>query len=139
MSACLQRGIEGYRFFINKIWNASKLTFTNLEDYDEKRASAVEGSLPDKWIKAKLNRAIEEVTGSLDEYRFNDAAATIYRFIWHEFCDWYLELSKPAFYGKASPGQRLVTQRTLQDVFKTMLLLSSLYAFCHRRALAGVK
>jgi valyl-tRNA synthetase len=115
--------IEGYKFFINKIWNASKLTFANLEDYDENNTIAVEDSLSDKWIKARLNKAVEEVTHSLDEYRFNDAAATIYRFIWHEFCDWYLELSKPAFYGKVSPEQRLSAQRTLQDVFKTMLLL----------------
>jgi valyl-tRNA synthetase len=115
--------IEGYKFFINKIWNASKLTFANLEDYDENNTITVEDSLSDKWIKARLNKAIEEVTHSLDEYHFNDAAATIYRFIWHEFCDWYLELSKPAFYGKVGPEQRLAAQRTLQDVFKTMLLM----------------
>jgi valyl-tRNA synthetase len=115
--------IEGYKFFVNKIWNASRLTFANLEDYDEKIVVAAEDSLADKWIKARLNKAIEEITQNLDEYHFNDAAATIYRFVWHEFCDWYLELSKPAFYGKVSPEQRVATQRTLQDVFKTMLLL----------------
>jgi valyl-tRNA synthetase len=115
--------IEGYKFFVNKIWNAAKLTLANLEDFDEKSAISVESSLPDKWIKARLNRAIEEVTRSLDEYRFNDAAAAIYRFVWHEFCDWYLELSKPAFYGKVSPEQRRATQSTLQDIFKTMLHL----------------
>jgi valyl-tRNA synthetase len=81
------------------------------------------GSLPDKWIKAKLNEAVEGVTRSLDEYRFNDASAAIYHFIWHEFCDWYLELSKPVFYGKASPEQRQATQQTLYEVFKTMLQL----------------
>jgi valyl-tRNA synthetase len=115
--------IEGYKFFINKIWNASRLTFANLEDYDESSTMAAHESLSDKWVKARLNKAIEEVTRSLDEYRFNDAAATIYRFIWHEFCDWYLELSKPAFYGKVGPEQRLAAQRTLQDVFKNVLLL----------------
>jgi valyl-tRNA synthetase len=115
--------IEGYKFFVNKIWNASKLTFTNLDDYDEKIAATVGDSLADKWIKARLNKAIAEVTQNLDEYHFNDAAATVYRFIWHEFCDWYLELSKPAFYGKLSPEQRIATQRTLHEVYKTMLLL----------------
>ena len=115
--------IEGYKFFVNKIWNASKLTFANLEDYDEKIAVTVGDSLADKWIKARLNKAIAEVTQNLDEYHFNDAAATVYRFIWHEFCDWYLELSKPAFYGRISPEQRITTQRTLHDVYKTMLLL----------------
>jgi valyl-tRNA synthetase len=115
--------IEGYKFFVNKIWNAAKLTFVNLEDYDEKNVVTETESLPDKWIKAKLNNAIEEVTESLDEYRFNDAAAVIYRFIWHEFCDWYLELSKPALYGKADSPQRQVAQRTLHDVFKATLKL----------------
>jgi valyl-tRNA synthetase len=115
--------IEGYKFFVNKIWNAAKLTLTNLEDFDEKSAIKVEDSLPDKWIKARLNRAIIEVTGSLDEYRFNDAAAAIYRFVWHEFCDWYLEMSKSAFYGKVGEEQRQATQRTLRDVFQTMLHL----------------
>ena len=115
--------IEGYKFFVNKIWNAAKLTLVNLEDFDEKSAVTADDSLPDKWIKARLNRAIEEMTGSLDEYRFNDAAAAIYRFVWHEFCDWYLELSKPTFYGKVSPEQRRATQRTLQDIFRIMLHL----------------
>jgi valyl-tRNA synthetase len=115
--------IEGYKFFVNKIWNASKLTFNNLEDFDETSSGTGTDSLPDKWIKAKLNKTIEEVTRSLDEYHFNDAAATIYRFVWHEFCDWYLELSKPALYGKISPEQKLTTQRTLHNVFKNMLLL----------------
>jgi len=98
--------IEGYKFFVNKIWNASKLTFSNLEDFDETASVNTEDSLPDKWIKARLNKAIEEITLSLDEYRFNDAAAAVYRFIWHELCDWYLELSKPVFYGKGTPEQR---------------------------------
>ena len=115
--------IEGYKFFVNKIWNAARLTFANLEDYDEEDVISGKDSLPDKWIKAKLNKAIEEVTKSLDEYRFNDAAAVIYRFIWHEFCDWYLELSKPALYGKADSPQRQVAQRTLHDVFKATLKL----------------
>jgi valyl-tRNA synthetase len=115
--------IEGYKFFVNKIWNASKLTLNNLADFDESTPLTASDSLPDKWIKAKLNDAIEEVTLSLDEYHFNDAAGAIYRFIWHEFCDWYLELSKPVFYGKVTLEQRQATQRTLHEIFKTMLQL----------------
>jgi len=115
--------IEGYKFFVNKIWNASKLTLNNLADFDEAAPVTASDSLPDKWIKAKLNEAIGEITRSLDEYRFNDASAAIYRFIWHEFCDWYLELSKPVFYGRVSPEQRQATQRTLGEVFKIMLQL----------------
>jgi valyl-tRNA synthetase len=115
--------IEGYKFFVNKIWNASKLTFSHLEDFDGSASIRAADTLPDQWIKARLNKAIEEINLSLDEYRFNDAAAAVYRFIWHELCDWYLELSKPVFYGKEHPEQREEAQKTLYDVFRTMLKL----------------
>lgn len=115
--------IEGYKFFVNKIWNASKLTFANLADYDETSITAGSFSLPDKWIQAKLHQVIEEVTVGLDEYRFNDAAGALYRFIWHELCDWYLELTKPVFHGKESPEKKIAAQRTLMDVYRKMLQL----------------
>jgi valyl-tRNA synthetase len=115
--------IEGYKFFVNKIWNASKLTLGHLDDFDESAASGDSDSLPDKWIRVKLNKATEDITLALDEYRFNDAAAAVYRFIWHELCDWYLELSKPVFYGKENPEQRQAAQRTLHEVYQKMLQL----------------
>jgi valyl-tRNA synthetase len=115
--------IEGYKFFVNKIWNAAKLVLSNLEDYDEKKAFKAKDSLPEKWIKAKLNAAAEGVSLNLEEYRFNEAAAAIYRFVWHEFCDWYLELIKPALYGKTDEQQRCAAQRTMLDVFKIVLKL----------------
>lgn len=115
--------IEGYKFFVNKIWNAAKLVLMNLEDYDENNAGNPRNSLPDKWIKAKMNKAIEDVTRNLEEYRFNEAAASIYGFIWHEFCDWYLELIKPALYGKKTAPQRKAAQKTMREVFKTILQL----------------
>ena len=115
--------IEGYKFFVNKIWNAAKLTLGSLSDFDPSVPCKTPDSLPERWIKARLNKAIADVRASLDEYRFNDAAAAIYHFIWHEYCDWYLEISKPALYGKAGPEQKQVTQRTLKEVFSTMLKL----------------
>ena len=115
--------IEGYKFFVNKIWNAAKLTLTNIADFDESVELKASDLLPDKWIKTKLAETVQEMTQSLDEYRFNDAAGSIYRFIWHEYCDWYLEASKPALYGKLSVEQRRVTQKTLKDVFGVMLQL----------------
>lgn len=115
--------IEGYKYFVNKIWNASKLTFSHLEDFDETAIAEAVGSLPDRWIKARLNKAVEEVTDALDEYRFNDAAAAVYRVIWHELCDWYLELSKPVFYGKGTAEQKQAAQKVLYDVFQTILKL----------------
>ncbi|MBP7764637.1 MAG: valine--tRNA ligase [Deltaproteobacteria bacterium] len=115
--------IEGYKFFVNKIWNAAKLSLAGLADDDPGAPLDVPDSLPDKWIKAKLNEAIADVTRSLDEYRFNDAAAAIYNFIWHEYCDWYLEVSKPALYGRVGPEQKQAAQRTLREVFGALLQL----------------
>ncbi|HPD56179.1 MAG TPA: valine--tRNA ligase [Smithellaceae bacterium] len=114
--------IEGYKFFVNKIWNAAKLVMNNLNDYDAQSAAKAKEALPDKWIKSRLNLAIEAVNQNLEEYRFNEAAAAIYRFVWHEFCDWYLELIKPALYGKKT-AQRAAAQKTMHDVFKTVLQL----------------
>ncbi len=115
--------IEGYKFFVNKIWNAAKLTFSNLASFDPSANLSAPDSLPEKWIKAKLNETIADVTKSLDEYRFNDATAAVYNFIWHEYCDWYLEISKPALYDKVSPEQKHATQRTMKEVFGVMLQL----------------
>ncbi|MGB4545376.1 MAG: valine--tRNA ligase [Smithellaceae bacterium] len=115
--------IEGYKFFVNKIWNAAKLTLGSLADFDPSAPCTTADSLPERWIKARLNKAVADVQAALDEYRFNDAAASIYHFIWHEYCDWYLEISKPALYGKAGQEQKQVTQRTLKEVFGIMLKL----------------
>ncbi len=115
--------IEGYKFFVNKIWNAAKLTLGSLADFDPSAPCTTSDSLPERWIKARLNKAVADVQAALDEYRFNDAAASIYHFIWHEYCDWYLEISKPALYGKAGQEQKQVTQRTLKEVFGIMLKL----------------
>ncbi|MFA6356441.1 MAG: valine--tRNA ligase [Candidatus Omnitrophota bacterium] len=85
------------RNFANKIWNASRFVLMNIEggaDQDIDLASA-DLSLADKWILSRLNRAVDSVTGSLEEFRFNEAANTAYEFFWHEFCDWYVELVKP--------------------------------------------
>lgn len=117
--------IEGYKFFVNKIWNASRFSLMNLEDYAREGADApVRGdSLPDRWITARLNRATAEVVKALDEYRFNDAAAAVYQFIWHELCDWYLELIKPLLYGQAENPARRASQGTLCSVLRTALQL----------------
>jgi valyl-tRNA synthetase len=117
--------IEGYKYFVNKIWNATRFSLMNLEDYaaGEGPVEGNEASLPDRWIKHRLNCTITEVVKGLDEYRFNEAAASIYQFIWHEFCDWYLELIKPTLYGRSEPEHRRATQQTLFTVLKTSLKL----------------
>ncbi|MDD5712061.1 MAG: class I tRNA ligase family protein, partial [Smithellaceae bacterium] len=116
--------IEGYKFFINKIWNAAKFSLMNLEDYKEDQTSTPEElSLPDRWIISRLEATIAEVIKGLDEYRFNEAAGAIYQFFWHEFCDWYLELIKPSLYGGAERGKRIACQQTLLATLKTALQL----------------
>jgi len=117
--------IEGYRNFANKIWNAARFSAMNLEDYcsDGKEIDLAQSSTQDKWILARLNRAIAEATRALEEYRFNEGAQVIYHFIWHELCDWYLELSKPYLY-HADKSRRGITQKTLVYVLdKTLKLL----------------
>ena len=115
--------IAGYKHFVNKIWNATRFALMNLEDYSSSGAhiSKDDESLPDRWIKHRLNITASEVIKSLDEYRFNDAASGIYQFIWHELCDWYLELVKPELYGKGDPEKRRAAQHTLFTVMMSSL------------------
>ncbi|MBE9580344.1 MAG: valine--tRNA ligase [Proteobacteria bacterium] len=96
--------IEGYRHFINKLWNASRFSLMHLKDFDPDSFKMIDRdlSLADRWILARLNGVIETVTQTLDEYKFNEAAGAIYQFVWHEFCDWYLEIIKPVLYGHES-------------------------------------
>ncbi len=91
--------IEGYRFFINKIWNAARFAQMHVSDCDEsiKEVVARPKELPliHQWILSRTARTIHEVRAGLDEYHFNEVASANYQFIWHEFCDWYLEWIKP--------------------------------------------
>lgn len=115
--------IEGYKFFVNKIWNAAKFTQMNVEDCNagQETANNQSISLADRWIISRLNSTIEDVSRALDEYRFNEAAAAVYQFVWHEFCDWYLELVKPVLYGKNNSDSRHAAQRTLLFVLEASL------------------
>jgi len=117
--------IEGYRNFANKIWNAARFSAMNLGDYhdDGKGIDLAQCSAPDKWVLARLNRVIVEATRALEEYRFNEGAQLIYHFIWHELCDWYLELIKAYLYHD-DKTRRAITQKTLVYVLdKTLKLL----------------
>ena len=116
--------IEGYKYFINKIWNATRFSMMNLEeDSVHSVVRREEESIADRWIRARLNRTVAEVIRGLDEYRFNDATAAVYQFVWHEFCDWYLELVKPVLYGKEDAVAIRAARKTLSDVLRTSLKL----------------
>jgi len=90
--------IEGYRHFVNKIWNSARLVLSNLKGDEGASGEDTVLSLPDKWILTRLGEVSKEVSIALDEYRFNDAAGIAYQFVWHEFCDWYLEMAKEWLY-----------------------------------------
>jgi valyl-tRNA synthetase len=115
--------IEGYRNFCNKLWNASRFAFMNLEDY--KGSCALDEnanfSTADRWILSRLNRATKDVNEALEAFRFNDAALTVYKFIWNEYCDWYIELTKSKLF---KPGEgRAVAQNVLIHVLDSALKL----------------
>src|SRR6266481_3324035 len=115
--------IEGYRNFANKIWNAARLVLTNLDGYDPALARRGMPSVADRWIKSRLTEATAQVRKAIDTYRFNDAASAVYQFLWHEYCDWYLEIAKRSLYQPESPEAKAVTQRTLVETLETTLRL----------------
>jgi valyl-tRNA synthetase len=115
--------VEGYRNFANKIWNASRLTLANIGDYDPKLAKRGRSSVADRWVLSRLAGTVTAVRKALDSYRFNDAASAVYQFLWHELCDWYLEIAKRTLYQSEDPIARAVTQRTLVQALETTLRL----------------
>ncbi|MCS5612959.1 MAG: class I tRNA ligase family protein, partial [Candidatus Poribacteria bacterium] len=114
--------IEGYRNFCNKLWNASRFVLMNLDDYKGtcKLDSNAERPAAHRWILSRLNEACREVNHALEEFKFNDAAFSIYKFIWNEYCDWFIELSKPHLYGG---NDREATQNILVHVLEASLRL----------------
>jgi valyl-tRNA synthetase len=95
----------------------------NLDGYEAGPAARLEPALADRWIRSRLTATVGAVRPHLRRYRFNDAAAAIYQFLWHEYCDWYLEIAKPALYRASAPGDRLRTQHTLVTVLEATLRL----------------
>jgi valyl-tRNA synthetase len=118
---------EGYRHFANKIWNASRFVLMNLESWTPDRmadpSSPEAFSLPDRWIRMRLNETIRSVRKSLEEYKFNEACHAIYQFIWHEFCDWYLEMTKLYLYREADGKRQDLTRKTLLEALDAILRL----------------
>jgi valyl-tRNA synthetase len=116
---CLsEERIEGYRHFANKIWNASRFSLANLVDFPGiSHGIDLSGtSLANRWIVSRFNETVREVTEALAGYRFNEGAQAIYHFIWHEFCDWFLELIKPVLYRKDGQQERIGTQYVLMKM-----------------------
>ena len=117
--------ISGYRNFANKIWNASRFSIMNLEGYDEGLIDKgnIEYTLCDRYILSRLNRVIDQVKDALEHYRFNEGAHLLYQFVWHELCDWYIELIKPYLYQTEDEKLKLNTQHVLINVLNSVLCL----------------
>ncbi|AIW17751.1 valine--tRNA ligase [Vibrio coralliilyticus] len=121
--------LEGYRNFCNKLWNASRYVLMNTEEHDcgmslsaEERAN-LEFSLADKWIESQFELAAKEFNAHLDNFRLDMAANTLYEFIWNQFCDWYLELTKPVLW-KGTEAQQVATRHMLITVLEKTLRLA---------------
>ena len=113
--------IDGYKNFCNKLWNAARYVLMNTEEVGD---GDIELSAADHWIQARLDHATSEVHTHLAVYRLDLAAQAMYEFTWHEFCDWYLELSKPVLQSDdPSPAAQRGTRRTLISVLESLLRL----------------
>ncbi len=120
------------RNFTNKIWNACRFLFMNLEsekleDFELSESELKNLTLIDEWILAELNSTIKKVNFALEVYRFNDAASDLYHFFWHAFCDWYIELVKPKLTSEGedliSKGERQLTEKVMLHVIEKSLRL----------------
>ncbi|GFD89877.1 valine--tRNA ligase [Tenacibaculum sp. KUL152] len=117
--------VEGYRNFCNKIWNASRFVLMNTEEHDTGRdGGEMVLSMADRWIWAKFQQTLVEFEKALEDYRFDIAAQTVYEFTWNQFCDWYLELTKPVLNNDASTeAEKRGTRYTLINVLESLLRL----------------
>jgi len=130
--------VEGYRNFINKLWNASRFALMNLDGYDPERFEAQLSTpagraalgMPERWLLSRLQAVAGEVDAALENFRFSDAANAIYAFVWHELCDWYIELAKPHLHQSeeleqdaAKSARRHVVQGVLATALETTMRL----------------
>ena len=127
MNLSLQR-IEGNRNFTNKIWNATRYVLGQLGTEGVGRWQAASGQnpyagLPERWILSRLSETVSEATRLMEAYQFGEAGRQMYDFFWNEFCDWYLEISKIALYGKdeaAKDATRAVLAKVLDDSLRLL-------------------
>lgn len=112
--------VEGYHFFCNKLWNATKFVMANCEGFD--RYAPKKLSTADRWIRSRTRKLIEDCRQAFDSYRFDLCAKYMHDFVWHEYCDWYLELTKPLIYDEdAQEAVKNGTKYTLLEVLELVL------------------
>ena len=115
--------IVGYRHFVNKIWNAARFALMNLDENEDPKHDERAYTLADRWILTRLGQVSVEVAQAIEAYQFNEAAGHCYQFIWHELCDWYLEMAKQELYGEDGVSKetaRAVVQEALMVALKLL-------------------
>jgi len=115
--------VEAGRNFINKVWNASRFMLMNMENVERKPLAAATLQDEDKWILSRLNQVTKEVTENIERYELGIALQKIYDFVWEEFCDWYIEMVKPRFYGESEQASKEAAAATLYHVLRNALKL----------------
>ena len=120
-----EKRVETGRFFANKMWNAARLVQMRLgdEDLSKVRESQLRLTLADRWILSRFANAVKDTTRNLKTYRFNEAANAVYQFAWAEYCDWYLEMSKPRWADDADPDDRRTARWVAWKVLDGVLRL----------------
>ena len=114
--------VKGYRNFLNKLWNANNFLSMNKCDFKKSKKSPKIKLNINKWIISELNQTTKEIEKNIKDYRFDEAARNIYQFVWHSYCDWYLELSKTILNSKDKKSINEV-KLTTSYVFKEILVL----------------
>lgn len=118
--------LKGYHNFMNKIWNASKFVISNLKDYKEEQLCSSNLKIFEKWILNETDDLKKKITYDMENYRFSDAALSIYDFFWHTFCDWYIEISKIELTKENSKYKNIV-QNVLANTLKDILILMHVF------------
>lgn len=121
--------IEGARNFMNKIWNASRFVLMNAENKDVHDIKKCKLTSADKWIITKLNKTVKEVTLNMEKYEMGVALAVLYDFVWSDFCDWYIELTKPVLYGEDDKKSSDTVSVLVYVLEKTVKLLHPFVPF----------
>ncbi|WP_022668471.1 valine--tRNA ligase [Desulfospira joergensenii] len=114
--------VEGYRHFVNKLWNASRFALMHMDEeslgFEQDKLS-----LPEKWILSRSAATALAVKQGIETYRFNEAASAAYQFVWHEFCDWYIETAKPSLYEKEGRARKETSRGVLAKVLEDILVM----------------
>ena len=115
--------VEASRNFMNKVWNASRFMMMNMDGVDISAVKTGDLRDEDKWILSRMNDTVQAVTENMDRFELGIALQKVYDFVWDEFCDWYIEMVKPRFYGESAPESRAAAAWTLSKVLITSLKL----------------